>query len=148
MTQEHGLHFRRFIPIIINCLEDRYGHVRFVAKDTIIQLFQYAIIPTQHFCLYTRANQSSGMLPSLRDRTSKSSYSNARLVERLLSTFSPSSTPLLLSRSMLVLQILPPYSSMLSCLFDDSIDVSEPNEPTGPLLFPRKSLSKSNTSKA
>lgn len=44
MNQEAGLQFKGFVPSLMELLEDADGMVRDVARNTVIALFQYAII--------------------------------------------------------------------------------------------------------
>lgn len=41
MHHEHGLQFRSFVPTLMELLEDADGMVRDVARNTVIDLFQY-----------------------------------------------------------------------------------------------------------
>jgi CLIP-associating protein 1/2 len=44
MHQENGLQFRSFVPTLMELLEDADGMVRDVARNTVIELFQYVDI--------------------------------------------------------------------------------------------------------
>lgn len=70
MHKEHGLAFKAFVPTLMELLEDADGMVRDIARNTVIELFEYdyRIQSFTNPC----ANQITGMPHLLRNQISRS----------------------------------------------------------------------------